>query len=411
MRRHRFRFSDFVPLVLAVCWSSRAYAQACCAGGSAVTPGRLEPHEVALVGTELHAASVIGSYQIGAYRASPPGTPEYDFEEDVFGAVRFLRRAQVALLVPIDETYRRTPADGGHFGGGIGDVNASARYDFVLAGQSVYVPELLSWRASRSRRAGRRSRRLSRSRWTRRASVPSRSMRRSRSSRRSPMARQRHGDRRQADRARRRDSGHAVHVPGGGRLHLRERHGGRSPRRSPSRVIERSTAQTLKGARSSVTVLTASGLWPIGDSYRLLGGVFRRFAGRGPRAATSPPQIGAHHHGDPLMDVKPRVVARWVGYLCWSACVGGTLLGACSTGVPASPRFEPADPDALPLPDVAVAVACPDAGYPSCPSPAPSWKTQVQPIVDTSCSPCHFNGGTGTGNGSTTRPPQDFDTA
>jgi hypothetical protein len=99
------------------------------------------------------------------------------------------------------------------------------------------------------------------------------------------------------------------------------------------------------------------------------------------------------------MDVKPRVVARWVGYLCWSACVGGTLLGACSTGVPASPRFEPADPDALPLPDVAVAVACPDAGYPSCPSPAPSWKTQVQTIVDTSCSPCHFNGGTGTGNG------------
>jgi hypothetical protein len=92
------------------------------------------------VGTELHAASVIGSYQLGAYRASPPGTPEYDFEEDVFGAVRFLGRAQVALLIPIDETYRRTPMDGGHFGGGIGDVNASARYDFILAGQSLYVP-------------------------------------------------------------------------------------------------------------------------------------------------------------------------------------------------------------------------------------------------------------------------------
>jgi hypothetical protein len=105
-----------------------------------VTPGRLEPHEDALVGTELRAASVIGSYQLGEYRASPPGTPEYDFEEDVFGAVRFLRRAQVALLVPVDETYRRTPADGGHLGGGIGDINLSARYDFILAGQSVYVP-------------------------------------------------------------------------------------------------------------------------------------------------------------------------------------------------------------------------------------------------------------------------------
>jgi hypothetical protein len=105
-----------------------------------VTPGRLEAHEDALVGTELKAASVIGSYQLGEYKASPPGTPEYDLEQDVFGALRFLEKAQVALLVPFDETYRRTPADGGHFGGGVGDVNLSARYDFILSGQSRYVP-------------------------------------------------------------------------------------------------------------------------------------------------------------------------------------------------------------------------------------------------------------------------------
>ena len=116
-------------------------AQACCAGGSAVTPGRLEPHEDALVGAELHAASVVGSYELGgAFVASPPGTPEYDFEEDIFGAVRVFRHGQVALLVPVDETFRRTPADGAHFGGGIGDINLSGRYDFVLAGASRYVP-------------------------------------------------------------------------------------------------------------------------------------------------------------------------------------------------------------------------------------------------------------------------------
>src|ERR1700728_1841487 len=115
MPLRRSRFSEFASLVLVpvlgliLCSPSLARAQACCAGGSAVTPGRLEAHEDALVGTELRAASVIGSYQLGDYRASPPGTPEYDFEEDVFGAVRFLRKAQVALLVPIDETYRRTP--------------------------------------------------------------------------------------------------------------------------------------------------------------------------------------------------------------------------------------------------------------------------------------------------------------
>jgi hypothetical protein len=126
--------------IVAAC-PLRVHAQACCAGASAVTPGRLEIHEMSLVGTQLRAASVLGSYFVDStYHASPPGTPEFDLEEDVFGAVRVLGNGQIALLVPFEETYRRTPIDGGHFGGGVGDVNASARYDFVLAGQSRVVP-------------------------------------------------------------------------------------------------------------------------------------------------------------------------------------------------------------------------------------------------------------------------------
>jgi len=111
------------------------------------------------------------------------------------------------------------------------------------------------------------------------------------------------------------------------------------------------------------------------------------------------------------MDVKAPVVARWCRRLCLGASLAVALLGACSTGEPASPRFETpfvedAGTDALALPDVALTVACPDAGYPSCPTPPPSWKTQVQAIVDTSCSPCHFNGGSGTGNGYDYSTPQ-----
>jgi hypothetical protein len=54
--------------------------------------------------------------------------------------------------------------------------------------------------------------------------------------------------------------------------------------------------------------------------------------------------------------------------------------------------------------DSAVQMGCPpgdpvEAGFPPCPSRAPSWNSQVKAIVDTYCSPCHFNGGTGTGNG------------
>jgi hypothetical protein len=130
-----------VAAIAAIAIPTRAQAQACCAGGSAITPARLEPHEFALVGAELRAGGVLGSYATGGqFAGNPPGATEFDFEQDLFGALRFLRRGQVAILVPIVETQRQTSRDGGHLGGGVGDINASARYDFVVAGESRYVP-------------------------------------------------------------------------------------------------------------------------------------------------------------------------------------------------------------------------------------------------------------------------------
>jgi len=121
-----------------------AHAQACCAGSGVLTPGRLALHEDALVGVELHAAGVLGSYDPGGhYAAQVAGTHEGDFEEDLFGAVRVFRRGQVALLIPFDETWRQEPngtTSESAFGGGVGDMNLSLRYDFVLAGESRYVP-------------------------------------------------------------------------------------------------------------------------------------------------------------------------------------------------------------------------------------------------------------------------------
>jgi hypothetical protein len=146
MWRRSFRFSSARGLALAALAavgtsSSRAQAQACCAGGSAVTPARLELHEQALAGVELRAGGVLGAYDPGGhYGRNPSGDTELDFEQDLFGAFRFLRRGQFALLVPLVETQRQTRQDGGHIGGGIGDVNASVRYDFVVAGESYYVP-------------------------------------------------------------------------------------------------------------------------------------------------------------------------------------------------------------------------------------------------------------------------------
>lgn len=129
-------------IALAACaLPAAAHAQACCAGSSAVTPGRLEVHEDALVGAQMKAGAGLGSYDTGGHFVAPgAGDAEYDLEQDLFGAVRVLRRGQIALLVPLVETERQTLQDGSRFGGGVGDVNASVRYDFVLAGESAYVP-------------------------------------------------------------------------------------------------------------------------------------------------------------------------------------------------------------------------------------------------------------------------------
>jgi hypothetical protein len=98
-------------------------------------------HEDALVGTQLHAATVLGSFDdAGHYTgAASSGSSEIDFEQDLFGALRILRRGQIALLLPFVAT-RRSDQGLSELGGGIGDVNASARYDFFLAGQSRILP-------------------------------------------------------------------------------------------------------------------------------------------------------------------------------------------------------------------------------------------------------------------------------
>jgi hypothetical protein len=122
--------------------SARASAQACCAGSGAVTPGRLAVHEDALVGLSLRAAHIFGSFdKDGHYGTPPAGSSEQDFEQDAIGALRLpvIDRAQLAVLVPLVET-RRTARGAAEFGGGLGDVNVSARYDFLYAGQHRYVP-------------------------------------------------------------------------------------------------------------------------------------------------------------------------------------------------------------------------------------------------------------------------------
>jgi hypothetical protein len=113
------------------------------------------------------------------------------------------------------------------------------------------------------------------------------------------------------------------------------------------------------------------------------------------------------------MDMKGAVM-RGVVVACVGARIGGPWCAGCAENE--TPSLGPVvDASANPpledvVSDGGAAEAnspppCPDLGYPSCPSPPPSWATEVRPIVDLYCAPCHFNGGTGVQKG------DDFSTA
>jgi hypothetical protein len=116
-------------------------AQACCAGGSAVTPARLGLHEDYLVGVQVKVAGVPGAFDdvSGRYAPNAAGTSELDLEQDLLAAIRLFKHGQLALDVPFVETRRTVPGDT-EIGGGIGDINLGVRWDFTLAGASRVLP-------------------------------------------------------------------------------------------------------------------------------------------------------------------------------------------------------------------------------------------------------------------------------
>jgi len=142
-RRRRSRFRERVALAvgcalaLAAALTARprtAAAQSCCVGTGLVTPARLRTFEDRAVGMQMRARFVKGAFSgSGSYATSADGTRDVGFEEDLFGALRLGSRFQAALLAPFVQTSRAAPGASG-FGGGLGDVAASARFDLADAG-------------------------------------------------------------------------------------------------------------------------------------------------------------------------------------------------------------------------------------------------------------------------------------
>ena len=124
---------------MALAVPATARAQACCAGGIVLTPGRLQIHESALVGLVARGTAITGSFDGRGSFVSPRGAVEGDFEQDLIATLRVLGDGQLTVLMPIVETYRRESgtSDGG---GGFGDLQVSARWDPTYAGASRRIP-------------------------------------------------------------------------------------------------------------------------------------------------------------------------------------------------------------------------------------------------------------------------------
>ena len=126
--------------LLALALPGQALGQACCAGSSALTPARLGIHEDGAAGLILKGTDILGGWDgHGNYFTQPAGTAEFDAEADVVGTLRVLTDGQVTLFIPFLKTWREAPGIS-EWGGGIGDINLSGRYDFTHAGESTLLP-------------------------------------------------------------------------------------------------------------------------------------------------------------------------------------------------------------------------------------------------------------------------------
>jgi hypothetical protein len=133
------RFNSLL-LLLTFTVPGSAFAQACCAGSSALTPARLGIHEDAAVGLILKGTGILGGWDGQRnYFVEPAGDAEFDAELDLVGTLRVLGDGQVTLLIPFLKTWRQASGFS-EWGGGIGDINLSARYDFTHAGQYSVLP-------------------------------------------------------------------------------------------------------------------------------------------------------------------------------------------------------------------------------------------------------------------------------
>jgi hypothetical protein len=131
-----------VALALAVAaGEGSARAQACCASTSAIFPARLEESENGLVGLTAKASIAYGSFDgERQLHAEPDGASEVDLGQTLLVTGRVAEEpVQINVSVPLVQTFRSVQGQN-DFGGGVGDVSFSMRWDVLEGVRDPVVP-------------------------------------------------------------------------------------------------------------------------------------------------------------------------------------------------------------------------------------------------------------------------------
>ena len=133
----------FVALAaLALLASERpARAQACCVSTSTIFPGRLQDGERGLLGVTAMGSAAFGSFDgERILRGQPDGASEIDLLQTLFVTARVGDEpVQINVSVPLVETFRSAQSVS-DFGGGLGDISFSMRWDVLKNGRDPVVP-------------------------------------------------------------------------------------------------------------------------------------------------------------------------------------------------------------------------------------------------------------------------------
>lgn len=113
-----------------------AQAAACCLSASVFGIGRLAIWESAAFGWMTLGGHDTGRWdKQGTFRAFPNSYRQDEIRSEVWGIARLHERVQVFGRVPWVAGIREADGMGRHIGGGVGDLQAGARWDGLLAGE------------------------------------------------------------------------------------------------------------------------------------------------------------------------------------------------------------------------------------------------------------------------------------